>query len=223
MGEYYSWVNPDRKEYITPSDFDYGNKRGESMHRDSLPLIALHTLLRDEWKNCHIIWLGDEADIPEDSKNYVFKTLDKHSIDFGYPHDVFDTICESYKNVSGLFKEAENKVRNEIKYYIEDVKSGIQETFNEYGIDINNPYNGLFLKTCRRYKYIINHSKKTYYSLEETNIVWKDGCRTLEVDPLPELLGYGRMLDCGEWVGDIIGVDDQVPKDYTLIDKIVLK
>ena len=26
MGEYYNWVNIDKKEYITPRDFDYGNK-----------------------------------------------------------------------------------------------------------------------------------------------------------------------------------------------------
>lgn len=26
MGEYYNWVNVDKKEYICPADFDYGNK-----------------------------------------------------------------------------------------------------------------------------------------------------------------------------------------------------
>ena len=26
MGEYFSWINLDRKEYISPSDFEIGNK-----------------------------------------------------------------------------------------------------------------------------------------------------------------------------------------------------
>ena len=30
MGEYYNWVNVDRKEYICPADFDLGNKLLES-------------------------------------------------------------------------------------------------------------------------------------------------------------------------------------------------
>lgn len=221
MGEYYKWVNPDKKEYICPACFDYGSKHGETMHKDSTPLLALHTLLSNEWKDCHIIWLGDEVDKPLDTNNYVLKLLDKHSIDFGYPHDVFDTICESYKNVSALFKEAEEDSKNEIDAYIYDIKNGI-DAVNEYDIDINNPYDGLFLKTGRRYKYVINHTKKVYYSLEETDIVWNDGKKTTEVDPLPELLGFGRMLDLGDWVGDVIGVSDDKPDGYKLIDKIML-
>ncbi len=38
MGEYYNWVNVDKKEYICPADFDYGNKFHESMHKDSMEL-----------------------------------------------------------------------------------------------------------------------------------------------------------------------------------------
>lgn len=33
MGEYYRWVNVDKKEYICPEDFDYGSKFGASMHK----------------------------------------------------------------------------------------------------------------------------------------------------------------------------------------------
>lgn len=40
MGEYYNWINVDKKEYICPGDFDYGNKFHESMHKDSIPLHA---------------------------------------------------------------------------------------------------------------------------------------------------------------------------------------
>lgn len=58
--------------------------------------------------------------------------------------------------------------------------------------------------------------------LYKTKIYYQDGrcCRT--VDPLPVLMGYGRSLDPGIWLGDIIGVDDVLPEGYTLIPKIIL-
>ena len=60
MGEYYKWVNIDRKEYLYPNDFGYGNKFHESMHKDSDPLHDLHTLLADEWRGDCMLWFGDE-------------------------------------------------------------------------------------------------------------------------------------------------------------------
>ena len=48
MGEYYKWVNIDKKEYLYPNDFGYGNKFRESMHKDSDPLHALRALLADD-------------------------------------------------------------------------------------------------------------------------------------------------------------------------------
>ena len=48
MAEYYCWVNVDKKEYLLPGDFYYGNKYQESMHKDSIPLHVLHTLLSKE-------------------------------------------------------------------------------------------------------------------------------------------------------------------------------
>lgn len=42
MGEYYDWVNVDRKEYICPSDFGMGNKLLESSNRhNSLVVVKL--------------------------------------------------------------------------------------------------------------------------------------------------------------------------------------
>ena len=51
MGEYYDWVNVDRKEYISPNDFDFGNKRTESLVRRNVFLCALRDLLSKEWAN----------------------------------------------------------------------------------------------------------------------------------------------------------------------------
>ena len=54
MGEYFIWVNVDKKEYIDPYDFDYGNKFREYMTRQSEVLCALYALLASDWKGCRI-------------------------------------------------------------------------------------------------------------------------------------------------------------------------
>jgi len=217
MGEYYRWVNVDKREYICPSDFDYGSKFWESMHKESVPLLALHSLLNNEWKGDHILWFGDERGVSP-SSNIVIQILYNQSVRIGYPGDAFDMVCESYRNVSGLFKEAEKNVREDIGYYLEDyLRNGQFDPYNEYGIDPGNPYEGLFLKTGRRFNFTVNHSKKIYYSLDETDILTSDHIKSIYFDPLPTLMGYGRVADPpGKWLGDIIGVSDQRPEGYTL-------
>ena len=223
MGEYYNWINVDKREYLCPRDFDYGNKVHESMHRDSAPLLALHTLLCNRWKGDHIIWFGDERSVSAQFPNIVIQTLFSQSEAFGYPGDAFDMICESYRNVSCLFKEAKKDVREEIGYYLEDYReNGKLDHFNEYGIDLDNPFKGLFLITGKRREYTVNHTKKIYYSLNETTILFLDGTKNEYSDPLPVLMGYGRISDPGNWLGDVIGVSDLRPEGYTLLREIQL-
>lgn len=221
MGEYYNWINVDKKEYICPGDFDYGNKSHESMHRDSIPLHVLHSLLIDEWKGNRILWFGDEYPISEQSSNNVIRNLYVQSKASGYPRDAFDMICESYRNISCLFKEAEKNVREVIGYYLDEYKEmGKLDYYNEYGIDFENPYEGLFLKHGRRYQFTINHSKKVYYTLDETDILFQNHTRNVFSDPLPILMAYGRIVERGEWLGDVIGVSDKRPEGYSLIKEI---
>ena len=75
MGEYFDWVNVDKKEFICPGDFDYGNKFHETVHKDSDPLLVLHTLLNERWAGDHVLFLGDECNVPEDRHNYVYGLL----------------------------------------------------------------------------------------------------------------------------------------------------
>ena len=60
MGEYYQWVNVDKKEYISPVDFGYGSKRWQTLHVGNDFLCALYKLLATDWAGDHIIWLGKE-------------------------------------------------------------------------------------------------------------------------------------------------------------------
>ncbi|MBR2562198.1 MAG: hypothetical protein IKE31_08630 [Eubacterium sp.] len=223
MGEYFDWVNVDRKEYLSPSDFDLGNKRYETVGKDNDLLRALQDLLSNEWKGCRIIFLGDECEAPQDVATDLFQTIQKHSEELGYSgEDMYEMIWESYKDVAGLFKAAEDDVREEIRIYLERLKEGDSSAVNEYGIDIDDPYKGLFLRAGKTFKYTINHTKKVAYSLDKTKILYQNGEMCKSVDPLPILMGYGRSLKPGVWLGDIISVDDILPEGYTLIPEIHL-
>lgn len=228
MAEYYCWVNVDKKEYLVPADFDYGNKFRESIHKDSIPLHALHTLLNKEWMGDHVVWLGDESFISDQSINITLQKLLQQSLEFGEtgctfgdPGYVDDMVIETYRNVSCLFQEAEEEVRQEIYYDLEDLKT-FGEFHNQYGIDPDKPFEGLFSKRGKRYEYVLNHTKKIYYSLNETVILFQDHTVNNFSDPLPILMGYGRVTEPGEWLGDIIGVSDQRPEGYSLLREIYL-
>ena len=130
-------------------------------------------------------------------------------------------ICESYRNVSCLFKEAEEDVREWIEDDLEEYReNGKLDHFNEYGIDFDNPYEGLFLKTAKRRMFTINHTKKIYYTLAETDMLFQDRTKNDYADPLAVLMGYGRVTEPGEWLGDVIGVSDQRPEGYSLIKEM---
>lgn len=87
-------------------------------------------------------------------------------------------ICESYRNVSCFFKEAEKGVLKEIECLLEEYRETGKIYYNEYGIDLDNPYEDLFLMNGRRYQYTINHTKKIYYSLDETEILFQSHKKT---------------------------------------------
>lgn len=71
-------------------------------------------------------------------------------------------------------------------------------------------------------KYIINFTKKVCYSFEETKILYRDGMECDYADPLPILLGYGRAMNPGEWLGDTIGVSDVLLNDIIVLKSITL-
>ena len=96
MGEYFNWVNVDKKEYLCPNDFGYGNKSHETRHKNNPVLRALHELLSSRWRGDQVIFLGDEGTIPSDTPVPVLQKLDNQA----GSSDYFDYICENYCNVS---------------------------------------------------------------------------------------------------------------------------
>ena len=226
MGEYFKWVNVDKKQYLSPYDFDQGNKLHESMYRGNPLLSALHSLLSNEWKGDRILFLGDECKVSQHPQLEVLQILESDTIYHKTGH-YHDTVVETYRNVSCLFKDAESMVREEIGYYLDNlerVRNGDKDYdyVNEYGIDVERPFEGLFLKEGRSFRYIINYTRKTYYSFGMTKILYQNCSENLYSDPLPLLMGYGRSAENGIWLGDRIGVADEVEDRYCLIEEIFL-
>lgn len=170
MSEDYNWVNVDRKEYLCPADFGLGTRRGESCHEKSPVLGALKDLLANDWKGCRIFWMGDYSSIPETTSSHLFNVMKADCDAAGYPGDMIGMVYETYKNVSGLYKEAEANVRREIGYYLDEIASGTPYGRNEYKIDPKDPFKGLFQRNGRSSKYVINYTQKTGYSLGRTHI-----------------------------------------------------
>ena len=222
MGEYYSWVNVDRKEYICPADFGYGSKRYESCGYTNEVLGALRNLLFNEWRGCRVFWMGDESLLPEENNSELFSIMKAQCDALGSRGYMFDTVCETYRNVSCLFKAAEKEAKEEIGYYIEDLKRGMDDPVNEYGVNPYSPYDGLFLREGCNFRFIINTTKRVAYAFGSTRMLYKDGTESDYADPLPVLLGYGRGYEPGEWIGDFIEVADELPNDITLLESISL-
>ncbi|MBR4544151.1 MAG: hypothetical protein IKO53_08080 [Lachnospiraceae bacterium] len=65
MGEYYEWVNNDKKERICPGDFGLGNKLHESISADNHFIGVLYDLLSSDWKGDAIVFLGDQTNVTE--------------------------------------------------------------------------------------------------------------------------------------------------------------
>lgn len=144
MGEYYQWVNVDKKEYISPVDFGYGSKRWQTLHVGNDFLCALYKLLATDWAGDHIIWLGDELSRLKSPDNVLLEILYQDTLKSGYPGSSGDTIIdEMYTNISGTFKEAERDVREEIEYSLHILK--------QYGIRLDNPFKGFFFERRKRF------------------------------------------------------------------------
>ena len=222
MGEYYKWVNVDRKEYICPGDFDLGNKLLESAAFHNPFLCALRELLDNEWKGERFLFLGDEKEIPGDSDNDVLKTLYRHSLECGHEGSSEDTVFEAYKNISGQFCAAETIVRSNISTYIKDLNSG-EDAVNEYRIDAEDPYTGLFTRSGKDLTYTINRTKKVYYSSKDTKVIIPgfSHIKKANCDPLPFFMRHGYW-GLGEWVGDEIAVSDSVPEDCSFLKTITI-
>ena len=207
VGEYYSWVNVDKKQYIQPVDFDQGSKLFESSSVSNPLFGALNSLLDNEWKGNHIAFIGDYAVVPENPNNETLKILVSGMQSTNVDRDIDGYITDAFQNVSGLFKASEPDVRPEIEWMVE------HDDFecNYYHVDRADPFKGLFGRDLAFFRYVINRSRKEFFDTRKTREWFVDS------NPLIILLSYGRDASwyrySGLWLGDIIEVSDIMPSE----------
>lgn len=216
MGEYYSWVNIDKKEYICPVDFDLGNRLHETASVGNELLGSLYSLLSLEWKGDRIVFLGDETEITANDVNPVLRALSSQRKEWNEPGYDHDYVTETYRCISGIFKASEKEVRPEIEWMIQhnDFERG-----NYYRAKQETPFEGLFARDSRFFRFTINHTKHEFFDVENTKLTYldDDGVLSIRVNPLPLLMAFpGENDKCtGLWLGDEIEVTDNTPPaDY---------
>ena len=228
MGEYYDLVNVDKREFLEPGDFGDAIKYGQIQYRACKTLYALRELLSKEWRGDRIVYLGDEPDVkrnhPEKAPE-LFKTFLDQTEEHGGPRSVsyiYDMIIDLYRNVSCLFKGTEEVVREEVSYYLQDLEEESEYAINEYKIDPSDPFAGMFRREGKQDGYIVNYTKKICYALDVTRILSADGTVCDWVDPVSLLLCFGRTGGEGAWLGDRIGVEDDIPSGFVLLEELKL-
>lgn len=204
MGIYYDWVNLDKKEFICPNDFNQGNKVYETTAIRNPFLGALYDLLASDWRGDTLIFLGDDVPIPDSCDKPVLHRLHADWKASGQTGTDWDYVYETYHNISGLYKASESEVRNELNYKIENN----DWEFDEYKVDPNDPFNGLFVREPRFFRYTVNHTKREYIDIDALPSPY---------NPLPVLLAFpGREEEfTGNWLGDELEVSESLPPaDY---------
>lgn len=204
MGIYYDWVNLDKKEFICPNDFNQGNKVYETTAIKNPLLGALYDLLASDWRGDTLVFLGDDVFIPDTTDNPVLRRLHNEWRVWNQRGTDWDYVYENYHNISGLYKAAEEEVRNELNYKLEDN----DWDFNEYKVDPKDPFKGLFVRESRFFRYTVNHTKREYIDIEAL---------PSPHNPLPVLMAFpGRGEEfTGSWLGDELEVSEGLPPvDY---------
>ena len=220
MGQYYAWVNVDKKEFIAPVDFDLGSKRWESMEWSNPLLKALYALLADDWKGDHILFLGDQCRITDEETNPLLKRLRDEQRACGVTGFVNDMVEEYYHGVSAQFKDVDEDFRHEMAGRI------LQNDFEgfPYRPTREELQKGLFWRDGETFTYVVNETRREFYSAPAP-LMFEDGHRTV-FDALPYLMAYGgpwpERKYVGLWIGDVIRVTDDHPgqgyRDFTFYE-----
>ena len=209
MGQYYKYVNVDKKEFMRSWDYDCGAKLMEHSYigDDGMgnPFSgAFIELLQNRWKGDCVVLVGDYADEEYMTKNFP---------------ELWET-----------FVEKNPWLRSRREYNGEFYDRSLYEC----GEDLDTGYKSLTgieqKDKCPRYA--VNHDKKEYVDLfNHTLKAWEytdeetGEKRTTLIFALNLLIALGNGLGGGDyhgedkllvgyWAGDEVGLEDEIPEGY---------
>ena len=209
MGEYFEWINVDKRERLEMGAFGSGFKVMEPCWVGNKDIDAVCTLMSERWRGDLVIFCGDYCcEWPETDAEGLRKKEE-------YGSALLEWAEEEFANITGIFKEAKGL------------------TYMVYGDDDRDeaPYEGPFDTDIEHRRFVANHTKRVYYDRTRTPIrcVWPHRLggdeRIVRFDPLPALFAKSNRLSmfCDhkndffeqDWVGDSVeATDDEPPEGY---------
>ena len=200
MGQYFTWLNVDKREQLDPLAFEGGLKWCETCYVGSERTEAALTLLAGPWAGDAVIFMGDYCS-PGDIDNPLMQRV---AAEYG-AHGACDLMEDTFTNVTGMF--AVVRGRGECLYE-NDVPLGAREYVGTFDVAFSHP------------RYLINDSKREYVDREQT-MVWHVNRGHLpfgvvRFDPTPLLLSSGHGPDgfeeFGPWLGDRVHATNARPE-----------
>ena len=211
MGEYFAWVNIDKRERLEMGALSGAFKKLTSCYVGNFEIDAVCTLLVDRWKGDTIAFLGYEStDYWPDTSSEALRYKEEESPVF------LDYVEDFYRDVTGDFRQAKGKTH-------------LVATQGEM---MKAPYEGSFDIAIVRYRYVINHTKKLFYDRKKTPIIGvmsyplSTEASIERFDPMPGLFSKDNLLGTilnhdnpqfmVSWVGDFVEPSHNVPPENYL-------
>lgn len=201
MGQYFNWVNFDKLEYIATDPWPNGSKLVECTYLGCEETDAALTMLAGEWAGDLVAFMGDYCRF-ENETNPGRREVGRRLGGMVFDDFLFDTCTD----ICGRFDYVGN--HPEARRYV------------EHGDDFAlEPYDGPFDVAIRRYRYVVNESKKELVDRFRTAVrhIEKTTGRIVRYDPFPQLmcsetdgLEYSDEIN-GLWFGDIVRPADEHP------------
>ena len=207
MGQYYAFVNMDKKERIRAHSFGSGLKLMESCYVGNDYMEAASHLLAGPWKGDRVLYCGDYA--WDDSDGSACGRL--RELAESDPYE-FARSCE---DISTRFSSCKGGTQLE-SFETSDGRQGFRSV----------PLEGSFDIKPEHYRYIANETKGVFVDREKAPVAWvwvdKGDFGITRTDPLPLFMAIGNghgggdywgpnQDQVGSWAGDEIVPTNERP------------
>lgn len=186
MGQYYTFVNLDKKQRLYSHAFDSGLKLMESCYVKNDYMEAISHLLAGPWKGDRVLYCGDYA--WQDRSGSAGDRL--HELADQDPYDFADK-CE---DISTRFEACKGGTRLE-SFETPDGRSAYRMV----------PLEGTFEIRPDHYRFVVNETKGVFVDREKAPVAWAwvegGNFGITRTDPLPLFMAIGNGLGGGDYWG----------------------
>lgn len=177
MGQYFEWVNYDKREIMATDPWPNGQKLHECTYLGCLETDAALTMLAGDWAGDLVVFLGDYAEFKDEThpgRREVERRLDGA---------ISDDYTDDFTDICGRFDYTRD--HPEARHFVEC----------DGGSCARIPYDGPFDVEIHQFRYAVNESKKEYVDRHLTAVRYidKDTGRIVRYDPFPSSCAQKRV------------------------------